>query len=179
MSDFGFSVRDTFLTDGNLDDFYSNGNQYNGPVLFGVDWIEADDCPHVNANKRYSVNNYESVAYDKYRIQMPTRYQDSGRNDAIIHEIVHFLQKNTAADEQNYIRFNGSNYSEYVSQQQEYQAHIVQIAYIYDHQRGYLESKTNESEQNFIADNLKSVRELQNNSAGVDLIIFCKTNQLI
>lgn len=179
MKAFKFKIRDTFISNGNLDDFYSNGKQFNGQALFGIDWIETDDCPHVNAKQRYSVSNYESVAYDNYRIQMPDRYKNNGRNDPVIHECVHFLQKNTVEDEENYIRFNGCNYRDYISQRQEYQAHTIQIAYIHDCQHEYLANKIKHDEIEFISGNLQSIKESKDYLTGVNLIIFCKINQII
>lgn len=109
---------------------------------------------------------------------MPERYRDV-HDHPIVHECVHFLQHTTCEAEKNYICFNGSNYLEYVRQRCEYEAHVVQIVYIFKYSPGYvldkLGSKTfealNEESQIFI--------QKQNSAQGIKMILACKNSGLI
>ncbi|WP_426414752.1 hypothetical protein [Aestuariirhabdus sp. LZHN29] len=175
MSQYGFCVRDTYIESGNLDDYYKNGNQFNGVRWVGFDWIGNDDNTHVDANCSYELDGYESKAYDNYRIKVPLRFEESGRCDPIIHECVHFLQRNTAEDESSYVRCNEdrSNYVDYVSQSQEYQAFIVQIAYIVDYQSEYISSLMDQDDLNEVNRLLNSIKNNGDAEDGVALILLC------
>ncbi|MGF1850527.1 hypothetical protein L4C44_01380 [Vibrio satsumensis] len=180
MEFFGFETRDTFLVDQNLDDFYVNDNSYNGPRHFDVVWV-CDGYPGVNAERRYSLEGFESVAYNEYKIEMPERYRTLGREDIIYHETAHFLQKNTVENEENYIRFDGTNYVDYISQRCEYEAHLVQIKYIIDEMSEYLATKASDTE---LASFTSSVLALStgtpvDKSMGISVILRAKELAII
>ncbi len=161
MEYFGFETRDTFSLERNFDDYYANNNSFNGPRHFAVVWIQ-NGYPGVSAERWYPINGFDSVAYNEYKIEMPERYRTLAREDVIYHETTHFLQKNTIECERNYIRFDGTNYEEYISQRCEYEAHLVQIKYIVDEMSGYLSTKASEAE---IAAFIDSVHTLSAGSA--------------
>lgn len=128
MTSLGIGIRDTFLPDVNLDDFFSNGNQYGGPRLLDVSWDGSSEYSNVSGHKRYSIPGYASVAYDGYRISIPERLRH--RDNPIVHELVHFLQTMTNAEDAAYIPFDGSNQMAYFGQRCEIEAFVTQIAYI-------------------------------------------------
>ncbi len=131
MNRLGIPFRDTWNGWGNhnLDDYYTNGG-YGGPVQFCIELDANVKYCQVAANKRYSVPDYKHLAYDGYRIQVPSRMQD--RADVIIHETAHFLQVITSEEESNYVDYDGSNYEQYISQRTELEAHVVQLCYMSD-----------------------------------------------
>ena len=129
MKRLGIPFRDTWNGWGNnnLDDYHTNGG-YGGPVQFRIEFDANVKYCQVAGNKRYSVPSYKHIAYDGYRIQVPSRMQD--RVDVIIHETAHFLQVSTREEESNYVDFNGSNYEQYISQRTELEAHTIQLYYM-------------------------------------------------
>lgn len=174
MNFFGFNTRDTFDLNYNYDDKDVNGDQLNGPRHFNIVWGDYDR-PGIGGTY-YTLQGHESLAYNQYRIEMPNRYLTLNRDDVLYHETTHFLQRNTPQDESNYIRFNMRNYPEYVSQQSEYEAHLVQIKYIFDEMNDYLLTKINEG----VAETIRNEIAVLSNSAltkktnGVSLIIRLK-----
>lgn len=179
MSKFDFCVRDTYHSDANYDDYYSNGGRYNGARLFKVEWADTIKYPQVEANKKYSIQNFKSVAYDAYRIVMPERYRRNGRDDPIIHECVHFLQRNTIEEDGNYIDYDGHNYIQYVLQRVELEAHIVQIAYIFEDCSHYRDSMLDTFVQNRIQNMLDKYKTAPDEKYALKLIIECKERNLI
>jgi hypothetical protein len=174
MSQFKFRLRDTFHPQQNVDDFYANGCKYEGPRHFGVDWIETDGFPRVNANKRYTIESCQCVAYDRYRIEMPERYRTLGRNDVIIHETVHFLQWNTNEDEEGYIQFDGKNYREYVSQRTELEAHLVQISYILENMKDYFSEKVPEDLRQSFVTSIEALKARMDEKEAVEFLLKSK-----
>lgn len=174
MAQFKFRLRDSFHPNQNVDDFYANGNKYEGPRHFGVDWVETDGYPQVNANKRYTIENCQCVAYDRYRIEMPLRYRDLGRDDVIIHETVHFLQWNTNEDEENYIYFSGDNYKEYVGQRTEMEAHLVQISFILENMKEYFFQNVPEEMREFFTSTITALKKEMNEIQAIDLLLKSK-----
>lgn len=179
MKALGFEVRDTYIPHNNQDDFYINGNTYGGISHFRIEWIDTNGCPGIRANKQYSIPNYESVAYDDYRIEMPLRYKELDREDAIIHETTHFIQKNTKDDESNYIQFNNSNYPQYIGQRTEYEAHLVQISHIIENQLDYYNSKIPENMRDEFESNIECLQNQPDTSIGIRLILKAKNLKLI
>jgi hypothetical protein len=179
MLQFDFKLRDTFLPQRNIDDFYANGNKYDGPRQFGIDWIETDGYPQVNANKSYSINDFECVAYDRYRIEMPERYRRLGRYDVVIHETVHFLQWNTNEDDEAYIDYTGNNYIEYLSQRCELEAHIVQVAYILENMQDYFFQKVPEELQKYFQQTIRSLMKNMNHADAIEILMKSKSIGLL
>ena len=179
MSKFGICARDTYRSDANWDDFYSNGDCYNGPRLFKIEWADTIKYAKVEANKKYSVPNFNSVAYDAYRLVMPERYRSNGRDDPIIHECVHFLQHNTMEEDNNYINFDGHNYIQYVSQRVELEAHIVQVAYIFEDCRHYRDSILDTIVRTRVQKMLDKYENTPDESCALSLILECKGRNLI
>jgi hypothetical protein len=132
MLEFGIDVRDTHKEDCNYDDFYTNGNRLNGPRLFKIEWSSTAQVAQCRPKKIYELPPFKSAAYDTFRIEVPIRFRDDGRDDAIIHECVHFLQHTTVAEEKAYVHWTAvaPDWDRYVQQRVETEAHLVQIAYI-------------------------------------------------
>lgn len=179
MSDFSIPVRDTFTTECNLDDYYSNGNTYNGPRLFRVEWEDTDEFPTARANKKYEIRDLRSVAYDDYRIVMPKRYMTSGRDDPAVHECTHFLQHNTVGEDNCYIQFSGSNYMEYISQRVEIEAHLIQVAYIFQECVSYRDSVLDKPTCDQVQSQLIQCRSVFDRALALRIILACKNGGLI
>lgn len=181
MTELGFVVRDTFKNNMNLDDFYSNGNKYNGARLFRIKWIDTTDSGYaeVQAKRAYKIKNYSSQAYDDYTILMLQKYKAQYREDPIIHECVHFLQHATHKDESNYIDFTGKNYREYVMQRTELEAHLVQILYIVKNNHERLKKHLSREQQLKLEKIISEYKKSRNILAGVEAIIMCKQGGLI
>src|SRR6187551_3274835 len=116
MAELQIPVRDTYSQDCNLDDFYSNDGRYCGPRLLEVRYEDYDGIARMKPKKVYDVPPLRSAAYDAVSIVVPSRYLASGRDDPIVHELVHFLQHNTVKEESRYIQFDGTNYDQYLCQ---------------------------------------------------------------
>jgi len=183
MRALGVHIRDTYAPPLNFDDFYANGNTYGGPSQFRIQWMETDDFAGVGGHKAYEVPGKVSIAYDAFRISMPVRFKDAGRDDPIVHECVHFLQHQTMAEEKSYIQFanTGSpvDYLRYVSQRVELEAHLVQVAYIIHEREEYIESKTTDAERILLREKLESYVAQPKVDVALDLIITAKNLQLI
>jgi hypothetical protein len=182
MENLSIPIRDTYATDANLDDFYSNGNCYGGPRLFSISWINSDDYPTGSANKLYEIPEHKSVAYDAYQLRISNKYKDSARDHPIAHECVHFLQHNTIAEDKSYIIGSTANpvdYIRYLSQRVELEAHLVQVAYILQNNLSYAASVLSTDE---IDEVRKMVVECQPSAQAqptLKLLLFCKTKGLI
>ena len=179
MSELGFKVRDTYQACHNFDDFYSNGNKYDGPRLVSLEWVPTSDFPKIDVKKKYEIPNFQSVAYDTYKILIPDRYRSNGRDDPIIHECVHFLQHNTTAEDNSYIRYSGSNYREYISQRVELEAHLVQILYIFKHCDAYRNSVLSHRVQQNIRNQFSHFQSAQSQHFGIQIIVASKNGGLI
>lgn len=179
MREYGVRIRDTFSYRTNADDFYSNGNQYDGPRLFRIVWKETGHFPISTSNKMYPIPNYQSCAYDAFSIIMPNRYKEIGRDDPIVHECVHFLQHNTPEEDMQYIDFNGENYAEYLEQRVELEAHLIQIAYIARENRAHFCAKLSTAEQAVAQTALLNIRAGASIQSEMGLLILCKHRGLI
>lgn len=144
MYRFGFQIRDTFAQSLNLDDQLTHGYP-NGPRLARIEIADTFEFTTMSG-KCYAVKGLQSIAYDAYVINMPKRLVDDGRDDPIIHECAHFLQHSTRELEKAYVPYNQKthNYLEYVSQRSEFEAHIVQIAYIVERCPNYTQRISSE-----------------------------------
>lgn len=178
MSELRIPVRDTYSEATNLDDFYSNGNQYNGPRLLRIDWVETSGYPEM-AGKVYNVPHRKSCAYDAYSIRMPNRYKDSGRDDPIIHELTHFLQHNTIAEDSRYIAYDGTNYEAYLLQRVELEAHAVQLLYIQRSNPTRFSKHLSLQEQELVNRAFVQVSGGRALNATLEALRLCKARELI
>lgn len=121
-------LRDTWKgIDGyNLDDFFANG-RYGGQRLFTINRGTGEQA-QVAGGKIYTCPGFRSAAWDSYRIDIPDRL--SSRADAAVHEVVHFLQHTTTQEDGMYVKFDGTNYLEYIHQRVELEAHMVQLFFL-------------------------------------------------
>ena len=135
-------IRDTWDNyDGkNFDDYYINGNSYDKQKLINV-ILKDEGITEMKAEGFYTIYNFKHLAYNNSQIFIPKRLYPL--KHPIVHEIVHFLQENTAQRDKEYITFNGKNYTEYISQRSELEAHFIQIKYLCE-QEEYIEPRTNE-----------------------------------
>ena len=179
MNELRISIRDTYRDTENLDDFYSNGSRYNGPRLLKIEWLETTAFPEMTANKIYTIEQFNSSAYDGYTIRMPVRYQPLGRDDPIIHELVHFLQHNTSDEDSRYVTFTGSNYREYLEQRVELEAHAVQVLHILRTNPAHVAKHLSSSEIALIKSSLDQLAEGKALSTAIPSLILCKDRQLI
>lgn len=166
-------MRDTWkgIEGYNYDDYYVNNKSFNGKKQFKV--VLKEEGMTDTGGKKYSIPGFECVAYDGFEVRVPKRL--IGMRHNIIHEIVHFLQENNDEEESRYISFNGNNYREYVSQKLEFEAHYVQLLFIYNYElkglkldvdlREEFESKVQES--------------IINKEKRLYLILFAKTYRII
>lgn len=179
MTNLDFRVRDTFSMQHNLDDFYANGKKYDGPRRFQIQWIDTNGFCQCGANLCYKIPGLSSISYDGYRIRVASRYKSQGRDDPIVHECVHFLQHITYQEETNYVEFAGTNYEEYVCQRSEFEAHIVQIAYIFDAEPNWLEKKLTQPQRLTLTTMLDHYRKTHTPDTGITIIMICKNAELI
>jgi len=179
MTGLGFRVRDTFSFQRNLDDYYTNGKRYDGPRQFKIQWVSTTDFSRVQAKLAYTIPRFASSAYDGYTITVASRLKLLGRDDAIIHECVHFLQHVTAEEESSYVDYNGNNYREYVSQRTELEAHLVQIAYIIEAESKWLEQKLDQGQRARVREMIDRFRKTHNTNVGLTIILICKETGLI
>ncbi len=178
MKELHVSIRDTYNQNHNFDDWYSNGD-YNGPRLLKMEWVNTAGYPETKINKIYELSGYQSVAYDAYCIAMPNRYKNNRRDDAIIHELVHFLQHNTVAEDKCYIKFTGQNYDNYLAQRVELEAHAVQILYILRENLSHCNKHLNIDDQKFVKQTLIDISNGADLSSGFSALRLCKDRQLI
>lgn len=179
MAELRIPARDTFHETHNLDDYYSNGNRYDGPRLLKIQWVDTMGFPEMRANKIYHAPPRASAAYDAYSILMPHRYRDSGRDDPIIHELVHFLQHNTVDEDSRYIRFDGSNYNAYLEQRVELEAHSVQALYILREDPTRCSTYLTEQEIEFVRHALSELSDGCPLPGVLPALLLCKERQLI
>lgn len=179
MCGLGISVRDTFDPLHNFDDYYSNGRRSNGPRLFRITWDAAVPYPQARFRRKYWIPGHAAVAYDAFVIKLPECYRTNERDDPLIHECVHFLQHNTLADLYEYIEFNGANYTEYIAQRIEFEAHLVQAAYILDVYLDYVNANVEPSVHEHLHDLLGRYRAAPDAAVGWELVLGCKSCGLI
>jgi hypothetical protein len=179
MAELRIPARDTYCETQNFDDFYSNGNRYGGPCLLKFEWTETAEFPEMKANKLYHIPSRASVAYDACSIVMPHRYLDSGRDDPIVHELVHFLQHNTVDEDSRYIRFNGANYNDYLKQRVELEAHSVQVLYILRENPERCSMHLAEQERELVNHALSNLSDGCPLSDILPALLLCKERQLI
>lgn len=131
MSELHIQIRDTYSDNYNWDDFYANGRMYNGPRRLTIVWDDSVPFAALTGGTLYQIENFNSVAWDNRTIRVPTRFQNGERDDALVHECVHFLQHTTKAEERSYISINKeqTNWLFYFGQRVELEAHLVQVAY--------------------------------------------------
>lgn len=179
MNELRVPVRDTYDPTINFDDFYSNGNRHHGPRLFKIEWVDTAGFPEMKGNKIYHIPPYQSAAYDANVIIMPSRYKSIGRDDPIVHECVHFLQHNTVEEDLRYIKFTGANYTEYLSQRVELEAHLIQVAYIFRENCIHRDARLSSSEQELVNDALNGVKGGSNIEITKNALLLCKERELI
>jgi hypothetical protein len=182
MRTLGLPIRDTYDTSMNLDDYFSNGNQYCGPRLFKIEWVDSAATATASAKKKYEITGRQSVAYDAYKIVVPARFRNAGRDDPVIHECVHFLQHATTAEDNSYI-IGASNspaaFLAYVSQRVELEAHLVQIAYISGNCGNYMSSVLTATEIAEVERLLGTCTPGALMPSALELLIYCKNINLI
>lgn len=180
MEELRVPVRDTYSESHNFDDFFTNGKRCNGPRLLKIEWVETTTTgfPEVKS-KLYPIEQHASVAYDAYSIVMPNRYLETGRDDPIIHELVHFLQHNTTDEDSRYIKFNGRNYSEYLAQRLELEAHAVQVLYILRENPNRCAEHLTPKEQERVSRTLLDIANGTVLQHAVPALLLCKERQLI
>lgn len=180
MEELRVPVRDTYSEAQNFDDFFTNGNQLNGPRLLKIEWVETTTTgyPEVKG-KIYPLKQHASIAYDAFSISMPNRYLETGRDDPIIHELVHFLQHNTTDEDSQYISFNGQNYYEYLSQRVELEAHAVQVLYILRENPKRCTEHLAPNEQERVIRSLQEIAEGAALQRAISALLLCKERQLI
>lgn len=169
MIEFEIPIRDTWNGyDGyNYDDFYSNGNVYNGKRFLKVMYKE-NGTADVAGKKVYTIPGFKSAAYDSFEIRIPNRL--CHLKHVVIHELVHFLQTNTVDEEKQYINFNGNNYLNYIAQRTELEAHFIQLIYIY------------RFELDLVVTDLKVREDLEEQFSTLDklkLILYSKSKNII
>ncbi|MBX9431636.1 hypothetical protein KY487_20510 [Ralstonia pseudosolanacearum] len=179
MAELRIPARDTFHETHNLDDYYSNGNRYDGPRLLKIQWVDTVGFPEMKASKIYHAPSHASAAYDSYSILMPHRYRDSGRDDPIVHELVHFLQHNTVDEDSRYIRFDGTNYNAYLEQRVELEAHSVQVLYILRENPTRCSTYLTEQEIEFVRHALSELSDGCPLRGVLPALLLCKERQLI
>lgn len=177
MAELRIPVRDTYSEELNLDDQLSNGRP-GGPRLLRIDWIETGGYPHTKS-KIYEVQSRKSVAYDAYTIVVPTRYRGSARDDAIVHEVVHFLQHNTREEDGGYVHFVGDNYLAYLAQRVELEAHSVQVLDILRSSPSYVTTRLSEEESVVLKEALEKVVQGQPLTGILPALLMCKDRRLI
>jgi len=178
MLELGIEIRDTYEPNNNRDDQHTNGRR-GGPRLFSIVWEQTDAFPRAEPAQAYAIAGFKSIAYDSYKILIPERFRDSGRDDQIVHECVHFLQHSTNEAEGDYIQFAESNYLQYVSQRSELEAHLVQVHYLFKHCDTYRQSVIPEDVQATIKAHLDAYMKTKSPSAALQAILAAKSATLI
>lgn len=178
MTRFGFQVRDTFAESLNLDDQITNGHP-NGPRLARIEIADTFGFAAMSG-KFYKIKGFQSIAYDAYVITIPQRLVNDGRDDPIIHECVHFLQHSTYELERAYVDYEiqANNYLEYVSQRSEFEAHLVQIAYILERCPNYTQRIPSEMQQK-VRQRLAAFKTTPNLENGINAIMTAQKASLI
>jgi hypothetical protein len=179
MKELRVPVRDTYCHTNNFDDFYTNGNRYNGSRLLKIEWVETEGFPAMSADQIYQIPSYQSAAYDAYSIVMPNRYKIMGRDDPIIHELVHFLQHNSTEEDSRYIKFTGQNYSEYLGQRVELEAHAVQVLYILREHPTHRDKHLTFQEQELMNCTLLNIVNGDDLCNAIPALLLCKERRLI
>lgn len=179
MQQLGIPVRDTWDEDFNWDDWYSNGGIDDGPRHFDIEWGAAGEHAHSAPGKKYMVPEHEGLAWDSYRIKIPRRYVEAGRDDPIIHECVHFLQQISFSEYRAYVRYNGRNMLDYLTQRIEVEAHLVQLAYIVNECPKYLEQCLDSRNRNRVFDLMAAYQDNPDIDLAILLIMEGRNDSLI
>ena len=177
MAELNIRTRDTFRKNQNLDDFYSNGNVYNGHRRFEIKFDDKVPYAIGGAKKAYEIPGLVSIAWDSYIIRVPSRL--APRIDPIIHECVHFLQHSTLEEERKYPRSPTTTPLEYIRQRTELEAHLVQILYIIKYDKHRLNKHLSVKQQTEVVDMLKIYKEKQSDGAGFQAYLICNNAGLI
>jgi len=150
MLEKGIHIRDTLfpysITDKqyvNLDNYYKNGGKYkkDDPFNVVIIWdneIKFGGSSGAKGYKAYLVPELQSCAFDLSPILIHPRYSTNNGSHVIVHELVHKFQHVIMSEETNYINFNGKNWSKYISQRTELEAHYVQCIYILRYNQQWL-----------------------------------------
>jgi hypothetical protein len=141
-------------------------------------WSKDENTAQVKS-RRYSIDKFSSVAYNEYKIVVPAHYRASDRLDVVIHECVHFLQVNSLTDESNYIRFNGVNYKDYLTQRSELEAHTVQIAYLLENLPAYVGTKLTTTEQHCVQAAIEKLKLGQSINCFLPALEICVSTGLV
>jgi len=179
MAELQIPIRDTYSKDDNLDDFYSNGGRYGGPRLVKVSYEDSDGISEMKANRIYHVPPLRSAAYDAFSIVVPNRFRADGRDDPIVHELVHFLQHNTVEEDSRYIKFNGTNYDQYLCQRTEMEAHSVQVLDILRTNPQYCARSLSEEDANALQAALDQLSRGGSLNSFFPMLQLCKARGLI
>jgi len=187
MLEFNVGVRDTFCPSHNYDDLYVNGAD-DGPRRFQVVFTNSVSSPRSSPSCTYEIAGFKSIAYDNFRIEVPLPYRDSGRMDPVIHECVHFLQEQTQQEESSYVAFVSApgetiesripEFTRYICQRVEREAHFVQLIYIFRTNQPQLSLLNNQqalSCRNTIAE-LKASPDIKKTET---FVLDCKRHELI
>jgi hypothetical protein len=187
MLEYKVGIRDTYCTSHNYDDLYINSAE-NGPRRFRITFTNSVSSPRSNPNCTYEIAGFKSIAYDDFKIEVPLAYRNSGRTDPVIHECVHFLQEQTRAEESSYVPFVSApgetiesripEFTRYLCQRVEREAHFVQLIYIFrtnQAQLSILDGQQVSSYRNTIAE-LKASPDMKRTET---FVIDCKRRELI
>jgi hypothetical protein len=182
MKALGLHIRDTFDVSHNLDDYYSNGDRFCGPRLLKIEWNDSAVTATASANKKYEIPGRQAIAYDAYKIVVPTRFQTAERDDPVVHECVHFLQHTTTTEDSSYIPATNqplAAYLAYISQRVELEAHLVQIAYISKSCGNYMSSVLSAYDIADVHRMLAACAPGALRQPTLALVTYCKTKNLI
>ena len=116
MTETGIELRDTWAGAEN-ENFEVQQTPGDGPCFF--------------VTEKYSIEGFNSLTYKNPIIVLPEQY--GGAAHPVIHEAVHFLQRNDWTIDAAYFKvrkFTDAGFKEFVSQQQETEAHFIQMLFI-------------------------------------------------
>lgn len=168
-------IRDTWNGfDGeNYDDLKMNDFRTDGPR--SIDFVKkADGLACFTPKVKNELTGFKSLAYEDSKIYIPERL--ANKVHPLVHEIVHFLQHTTLkldASWKGLASQTKEDFTKFVSQRSELEAHFIQLLYIEEH------------ELNIDDENLKQIfttklaEALDDPSKRVDLIVFAKENQIL
>ena len=181
MTEYRIVVRDTFTFDAgsNLDDFYVNGKKFGGPRHFRIDWVETKGFAETKSKSIYDIPGRQSAAYDATTILAPLRFKESGREDPIVHECVHFLQHNTQEEDRRYVRYDGTNYPAYLMQRVELEAHLIQLAYLMRENTEHWNAHSDENLRSSVPEVLNKVRQGEPLGCAIPTLLYCNHKGLL
>jgi hypothetical protein len=130
-------------------------------------------------SKICKVPGCNSMGYESANILMPTRFRESGRDDIIVHECVHFLQHNTEEEDRRYIRFQNGNYFQYFAQRVELEAHLIQVAYLSRGDSEHWNSHMDDVSKSAVITVLDKVRQGEPPAFAVPTLLMCKGRGLL